>query len=80
MEKGQSFSGKDFLGALRDHATQPTSSHLKLIGTVKDIKGDDSAIAFSPDGQCKDWVTIPLDRIEKIEILGKSSCDDNIPL
>jgi hypothetical protein len=69
----QTFSPSDFVKALEsDGLRRPVI----LTGTVKKPEQPDT-ILFSPNTSCLAWISIPLEKVEKVEWLGKVPCKDH---
>lgn len=62
----QSFSPEDFVKTLSDGNLKDA---LILQGLVKQLKNDPSVLLFSEGAECAIWVTIPIDIIDKVEVL-----------
>jgi hypothetical protein len=71
----QSFdSGKEFLEALGSGILkEPTV----LTGVAKTDEADPGVILFSEGTSCVLWTRIPVEMIEKVEVLGHVSCPEN---
>jgi hypothetical protein len=68
------YSGKDFLEQLRGGSLKPS---LFLFGIAKlDTEGGEY-ILFSRSTGCGEWISIPLDMVESVEVLGWSYCKDH---
>ena len=67
------YSGKDFLEQLRGGSLKPS---LFLFGIAKHTD-DSEYISFSSNG-CGEWISIPLDMVESVEVLGWSYCRDHM--
>ena len=50
---------------------------ISLIGMVKKSEGKDKTIQFSPGANCSNWVTLPLEVIEDVEIIKTVPCKDH---
>ncbi len=75
-KKSQSLTAAEFFESLQQDkliAAVP----ITLIGMVKKSEGKEKAIQFAPGGNCSNWVTIPLELIEDVEILKTIPCKDH---
>jgi hypothetical protein len=69
-------SASEFFEKLQhDKLTTPTVHALR--GTVKKSEGSGKTLEFSVDGDCSNWVTIPLALIDSADVLGKIACKDH---
>ena len=75
-EKSESLSAADFFEKLQ-HDQLETTVPFSIIGMVKKSGGQEKTIEFAPGGNCSNWVTIPLEFIEDVEILKTISCKDH---
>jgi hypothetical protein len=73
-EEKQTYSPEEFLDKLQ---SDDLSLPLRLTGMVKQVEDDDTAILFAPGRNCANWVTIPLDVIENVEVVEIVTCKDH---
>jgi hypothetical protein len=50
---------------------------LTLVGMVKKSAGKEASFQFAPGGNCTNWVTIPLELIEGVEVIRTITCKDH---
>lgn len=48
-----------------------------IIGMVKKSETEEKAIQFAPGGNCSNWITIPLEFIEDVEMIKTITCKDH---
>src|SRR5713101_3516495 len=73
-----SLTSTEFFQRLQEDKLSPP---VRLIGMVKKPAEGQSAIAFAFGTRCALWVNVPLDLIEKVEVLKTQPCGDhNHPL
>jgi hypothetical protein len=73
-EERQTYSPQDFLDKLRRDDLSPP---LRFTGMAKQVEDDDTAILFAHGRNCANWVTIPLDLIEHVEVVEIVNCEDH---
>jgi len=54
-----------------------TAVPVSLVGMVKKSDGKERTIEFSPGGNCSNWVTLPLESIEDVEVIRTVPCKDH---
>lgn len=75
VAKSNAFSAKEFLSRLsKDDFDTP----LTLTGMAKSSEGSSSDFLFVIGTRCGDWVSIPIDLVEHVEVLGTVSCEDHL--
>jgi hypothetical protein len=72
----EKLSADNFFDKLQQ-GTLETAIPFSIIGMVKRSEGKEKAIEFAPGGNCSNWVRIPLELIEDVEILKTVSCKDH---
>ncbi len=70
---GQEFTGTDFVKALAEGALK---NHIVREGLAKQQEKDAKSILFS-EGDCTDWIPIPVKMIEKVEFIRNMPCKDH---
>lgn len=70
----KSFSGTDFVTALLLNDLRPS---LIVSGMVKPIEEKKESILFDRGGACMTWIEIPVDMIEKVDVLRYVRCKDH---
>lgn len=75
-EKLESLTAADFFEKLQQDKIE-TSKKISIIGMVKKSEGEQKTIEFAHGGNCSNWVTIPLELIEDVEIMETISCKDH---
>ena len=75
-EKTGSLTAADFFEKLQ-HDKLDTTAPLYLMGMVKKSEREGKTIDFAPGGDCSNWVTIPLELIDDVEIMKTISCKDH---
>lgn len=76
MTDRKKLTGEEFLSSLRKEVAKETNT-ITVTGMAKESEESDGSIAFVPDLNCDDWVQIPLERIESIEVIGTSPCKEH---
>jgi hypothetical protein len=75
VARSSSFSAKEFVSKLsKDDFDIP----LTLTGMAKSSEGSSSDFLFVIGTRCGDWVSVPIDMVEHVEVLGTVSCDDHL--
>ena len=75
-KKSESLTAADFFVKLQ-HDQFDTTVPFFIIGMVKKSDGKEKTIEFAPGGNCSNWVTIPLEFIEDVEMLKTIPCKDH---
>jgi hypothetical protein len=75
-KKSQSLTAAELFERLQCD-TLLTAVPVSVVGMVKKSEGKEKTIQFAPQGNCGNWVTIPLELIEDAEILGTVPCKDH---
>ena len=75
-KQSQSLTAAEFFDRLQQDDLA-TAVPITLIGMVKKSEGKEKTIQFAPGGNCSNWVTIPLDLIEDVEIIRTVPCKDH---
>ena len=75
-EKSESLTAADFFEKLQ-HDKLDTTIPFSIIGMVKKSEGKEKTIEFAPGGNCSNWVTIPLEFIEDVEMMKTIACKDH---
>ena len=68
------YNGPEFLRRLKDG-----DLHAPLVceGFAKPVEGSGEAFQFAPAGVCNAWTKIPIELVERVEILGDQPCRDH---
>jgi hypothetical protein len=75
-KKSQSLTADEFFESLQQDKLM-NAMPITLVGMVKKSEGKERTIQFAPGGNCSNWVTIPVDLIEDVEILKTVPCKDH---
>ena len=75
-KKSQSLTAAEFFENLQQDKLI-TAIPIALIGMVKKSEGKEKTIQFAPGGNCSNWVTIPLEFIDDVEIIKTVPCKDH---
>ncbi|MEU1818323.1 hypothetical protein ABZ543_24510 [Streptomyces roseifaciens] len=70
----RSFTGEEFRQAL---STDSVTVPLTLTGMAKTADAAEDAIRFALGTACKDWITIPVSLVDRVEPLQHVPCDDH---
>ncbi|WP_069884691.1 hypothetical protein [Streptomyces luteocolor] len=68
-----SYSGEEFRQAL---ANGTVGTPLTLVGMVK-AGEEEGALQFAPGTVCKNWVSVPVALVDRVEVLREVPCDDH---
>jgi hypothetical protein len=74
MERASVFTAQEFIDKLRSDAIE---APLALTGMVKLPEDHSTELMFAPGTRCVDWMSVPLDAIESVEVLDVVPCDDH---
>ena len=74
MERTSVFTAQEFIDKLR---REEFKAPLALSGMVKLPEDSSTEIMFAPGMRCVDWLPVPLDAIESVEVLDVVPCDDH---
>ena len=75
-EKSESLKAADFFEKLQ-HDKLETTVPFSMVGMVKKSEGKEKTIEFAPGVNCSNWVTIPLEFIEDVEMMKTIACKDH---
>ena len=70
----KSFSGADFVKALSEGSLREP---IVKEGMVKPSENDPNSIQFSEGNTCQNWTKIPVEMIERVELLANIRCKDH---
>ena len=74
MDGRQSFDPREFLGSLKRDELEPP---IVLPGMVKPAEDSDDYVMFAQGTACQNWIRIPLDSIESIDLINLVPCDEH---
>lgn len=74
MDRHQSFDPREFLDSLKRDELEPP---IVLPGMVKPADDSDDYVMFAQGTVCQNWVRIPMDSIESIELINLVPCDEH---
>jgi hypothetical protein len=73
-ERSNVFGPQEFVDKLRrDEITVP----LTLTGIVKEVADSSTHLLFAFGTRCESWTSVPLDLIERIELVDHATCGDH---
>ena len=75
-KKSQSLTAAELFESLQQDKPIDAQS-ITLVGMVKKSHGKEKTIQFAAGGSCSNWVTIPLDLIDDVEVLKTVPCKDH---
>ena len=73
MAEPTKFTGAEFAKKMR---SGDFTSNVSFRGMTKESESDDE-ILFSPHADCSNWVKIPVDQIENVDLITTVSCKDH---
>ena len=74
--KSESLTVADFFEKLQ-HDQLDKTVPFSIMGMVKKSEGKEKTIEFAPGGNCSNWVSIPLEFIEDVDMMQIISCKDH---
>lgn len=72
--RSNSLSPKDFLSRL---GTDDFDTPLTLTGMAKSSETSSAEFLFVLGTRCADWISVPIDLVEHVEVLGSAPCADH---
>jgi hypothetical protein len=75
-ENLETLSADDFFEKLQQDKLI-TETPFSIVGMVKKSDGNEKTIKLAPGGHCSNWVTVPLEFIDRVEMVSTVPCKDH---